>query len=122
MTDYVVLDLETTGLSPIRDSILEIGAWEVKSGVVVGHYQSFIHQDYIVPVVSKLTGITLDMVSDARGLNDVLRDFYTWCGDACFLGHNLMNFDYRFLCRKGEECGIDFTLGGGVMWEGGLCW
>ena len=63
MREYVTLDLETTGLEPKRDRIIEIGAVKVSNGVVIGEYTTLIDPQLEIPErISKLTGISNDMV------------------------------------------------------------
>ena len=70
--DYVVFDLETTGLSPDKDTIIEIGALKVIQGKVADRFSEFInpHQK-LTQQISELTGITDDMLAGARNLQVV---------------------------------------------------
>ena len=71
--DYVVFDLETTGLSPDKDTIIEIGALKVIQGKVADRFSEFInpHQK-LTQQISELTGITDDMLAGARNLQVVI--------------------------------------------------
>lgn len=111
---YVVVDLETTGLSPREDSILEIGAVKVKNGQVAGTYAVFVDPQRPVPEqIRQLTGITDEMVRGQRTASQAFEEFLTFCGGADLMGHNLP-FDYGFLKQQAvvqrlpfEKRGID---------------
>ena len=62
---YVALDLETTGLSPMRDQILEIGAARVENGEITGTYETFVDSGVEIPErITDLTGITAEMTAE----------------------------------------------------------
>jgi DNA polymerase III epsilon subunit family exonuclease len=100
--DFVVFDLETTGLNNIptggmMDSIIEIGAVKLHRGAVAEKFSTFVAYDKkLPPDIIKLTGITDEMLTGAPNVKQVIPDFYKFC-DGCFLvGHNV-TFDYRFI-------------------------
>ncbi len=94
---YVVVDLETTGLDPIYDDIIEIGAIMVEDGKIIDRYSSLVNPGYeISEFVTSLTGITNEMLADAPTLEEVLPRFDVFVGTATVLGHNV-NFDVNFL-------------------------
>ena len=65
---YVALDLETTGLSPMRDQILEIGAARVENGEITGTYETFVDSGVEIPArITDLTGITAEMKRSVTG-------------------------------------------------------
>lgn len=110
MVSYVSLDLETTGFSPYNNEIIQIGAWKVENEVVVDKFDTYVKPiQYIPREVQALTGITPEMVSVYPSIDEVLPEFFAFCGDLPFLGHNL-SFDYNFLLVKGNEIGLDFSL------------
>lgn len=112
MESYISFDLETTGFSAVSNEIIEIGAWKIQDGVAVSRFQELVKPKGYIPLdIQKMTHITADMVDDARGIEEVLPEFYTWCEDMPFLGHNL-NFDFSFVFAKGKELGYDFSLDG----------
>ena len=112
MKNYVVVDLETTGYSPQTSDILEIGAWKIKDGVVVDKFCTLVRPVMYIPKsIQELTGITMNDVQDCEPIEPVLIEFFDWCEDLPFLGHNL-KFDYEFLCYKGQFLELDFTLRG----------
>ena len=108
MREYVTLDLETTGLEPKRDRIIEIGAVKVSNGVVIGEYTTLIDPQLEIPEgISKLTGISNDMVQGKPLIQKVLGEFLEFCGDLPLLGHNIL-FDYSFVKHQAVNCGLEF--------------
>ena len=96
LSDYVVLDLEMTGVNPKNDSITEIGAVRV-TGDTVKTFGMLVHPRTKIPEsVEKLTGITNEMVSDAADLNDAMKAFLDFSGDAPLVGH-MITVDYSFV-------------------------
>jgi DNA polymerase III subunit epsilon len=96
-TTFVVLDLETTGLSPTSDRITEIGAVKVRGGEVLGELRTFVHPGRpIPPAITAVTGITDAMVRGAPSIDDVLPLVLRFIGDAVFVAHNAA-FDVGFL-------------------------
>lgn len=96
---YVAFDLETTGLSPESDQIIEIGALKVKDGKVIDRFMEFVKpKQPITASITNITGITNDMVKNARNTEDIIHDFVSFCEDHILVGHNIM-FDYKF-CKK----------------------
>jgi DNA polymerase-3 subunit alpha (Gram-positive type) len=95
--DFVVLDIETTGFSPIGDDIIELGAVRYKNGVIGESFQRFVKPSKPIPEeVQKLTNITPEMVEDAPPPEVALREFFDFVGDAIVVAHNA-SFDYSFL-------------------------
>lgn len=109
---FVVFDLETTGFSPTRNRIIEIGAVKVENGKIAARYSTFVNPGVrIPPRITELTGIEDAMVEDAPDIRVVLPEFLEFCRGSILVAHNA-GFDYSFLCRKGEEQGlsVDFTV------------
>lgn len=95
--DYVCLDLETTGLDPKTDKIIEIGAIKVRSGQIVDSFQSFVNPGRMLPEkIVALTGICDDQLKEAPPMEKVLPEFVKFVGEECLLGHSIL-FDYSFL-------------------------
>ena len=102
---YVALDLETTGLSPMRDQILEIGAARVENGEITGTYETFVDSGVEIPErITDLTGITAEMTAGSPQLREAVEGFLEFSGDAVLLGHNLP-FDYGFMKRNVVKLG-----------------
>lgn len=112
VTSYVCFDLETTGLSPEKDEIIEIGAVKVVGGKVVDRFSRFVKPDNpISPMVASLTGISNDMVAEAGPTDRIIYDFLQFCDDLPVIGHNLM-FDYRFTWRYAKKYYMEFNKEG----------
>lgn len=112
MQTYITVDLETTGFSALSHEIIEIGAWKVVDGVVKDKFTTLVRPyGYVSREIQNITGITFDMLKDEETVQQVLPEFFEWCGDMPFLGHNL-SFDYGFLVKRGQDIGLDFSLKG----------
>lgn len=97
MDTYVVVDLETTGLAPKTDRILEIGAYKVSKGSFTESYHQMVNPGIPVPKrITALTGITDEMVAGKPRIGEVMEDFLAFTEELPLLGHNLI-FDYGFL-------------------------
>ena len=109
---YIALDLETTGLRPETDRILEIGAVKVEEGEVTGTFSTFIDCGLpIPPFISELTGITQEMVLGGPSLEKGLGEFLKFSGEEILLGHNL-SFDYGFVKQNASLLGIPYERRG----------
>ena len=105
--DYVVIDLETTGLSPRCDEVIEYAAIKVVNGEVVDTFQELAKPNFKVsPIITSITGITNEMLESARMTSEVYADFIKFIGDYIVVGHNV-NFDVNFLYDYGQP---DFTF------------
>lgn len=104
-TTFVVLDLETTGLSPQSDRITEVGAVKVRGGRVLGELATLVHPGRpIPPAVVAVTGISDTMVRDAPPIGAVLPSLLEFLGPAVFVAHNA-RFDLSFLRAALEAAG-----------------
>lgn len=98
VNDYVLFDLETTGLSPARDEVVEISALKVAGGVVREEFSTLVNPGIHIPeMVSRVHGITDDMVADAPCMEKALREFLSFAGDSILVGHNIQRFDLPFI-------------------------
>lgn len=108
LKSYVCFDLETTGLDPLYNEIIEIGALKVRDGKVAERFMEFIHpQEEISPMITNLTGITNEMVANARPADAVISDFLKFCEDDVLIGHNV-GFDYSFMKSGASNLGLTF--------------
>ncbi|MBM7094212.1 PolC-type DNA polymerase III [Bacillus sp. H-16] len=106
---YVVFDVETTGLSAVYNTIIELAAVKVKEGEIIDRFESFANpHEKLSPTIIDLTGITDDMVEGAPEVGDVLKDFHNWMGDAVLVAHNA-SFDMGFLDAGFKRIGYDKT-------------
>ncbi|NRF34387.1 PolC-type DNA polymerase III [Bacillus velezensis] len=94
---YVVFDVETTGLSAVYDTIIELAAVKIRGGEIIDKFEAFANPHHPLSATTiELTGITDDMVRDAPDVVDVVRDFKEWIGDDVLVAHNA-SFDMGFL-------------------------
>lgn len=96
--DYIVVDLETTGMSPYQGcEIIEIGVTELKKGRINMNYSRLVKPRGIIPTqITNLTKITNEMVEEATPIEDVLPRFRKFVGDRTLIAHNA-KFDIGFL-------------------------
>lgn len=105
----VVFDLETTGLDVDNDQITEIGAVKIIDGEIKEKFSTLVKPTIeISREVTKVTGITNEMVADAPSIEYVIRDFYEFTRGCIVCGHNVIGFDWRFVKRYGQEYGYNF--------------
>ena len=97
MFPIVALDIETTGLDPHRDAIIEIGVVKYDGNQIAGKWQSLINPHQAIPqMITQLTGIDNQMVASAPPITAVIQDFADFVGDLPVIGHNI-SFDLAFL-------------------------
>ena len=96
---YVVLDLETTGLSSRYDSIIEFGAVRVEHGLVTSHFDVLINPGFSIPRhITEITGINDEMVKDKPLIKDIIKEILEFIDDAILVTHNA-EFDISFFAR-----------------------
>ena len=105
---YVVFDIETTGFSPEKNKIIEIGAVKVIGGEIVDRYSTFINPEVPIPFrIEELTSIRDDMVITSPTVDVILPQFMEFCTDCIMVAHNA-DFDMSFIKRNcallGMEC------------------
>jgi len=94
---FVVVDLETTGLSKEVHRITEIAAARLIDGEIIREFQTLVNPGVPIPrFITHLTGIDDKMVKDAPPIQEVLPAFLKFLGPDVFVGHNA-SFDYGFL-------------------------
>ena len=104
--DYVLFDLETTGISCTSDDVIEISAVKVRDGQLVDSFSSLVNPGRPIPyAASQVNNITDDMVADAPTMEEILPAFLSFFGDDVLVGHNIERFDLRFLNR---DCMVRF--------------
>ena len=113
MTDsYIALDLETTGLSPAEDRILEIGAVKVIDGEIRETYGTLLNPGLrISPRIQELTGITDEMAAGGKDTRTAVAELVEFCGELPLLGHNIL-FDYSFVKKNAVNFDLAFEKEG----------
>lgn len=97
MDTYVILDIETTGLSRYKNKITEIAAVKIIEGEIIDRFETLVNpQEHIPSFITHLTGIDDEMVKDARTIDKILPEFLKFIEDYAIVGHNV-TFDYGFL-------------------------
>ena len=97
INNYVVLDLEMTGLNPKNDKVIEIAAVKVRNGEIVDTYSTLVNpQVKISERITELTGITNEMVVDGANMDTAMQKLIDFIGDKIIVGHNIQ-FDYSFM-------------------------
>ena len=102
--DYVIFDLETTGISPNYDEVIEISALKVKGGKVVDEFNTLVNPGRKIPFgATKVNGITNAMVAEAPAFSQVLAEFLDFAEGLVLVGHNIARFDMKFIWRDAEQ-------------------
>lgn len=107
--EFIVFDLETTGLYYKNEEITEIGAVKVKDGKVIDTFSVLVNPEKPIPYkIQELTGITNDMVRDKETIESVLPKFLDFIEDAKYMVAHNSDFDMGFIRAKAERMGIEF--------------
>ncbi|MDP2629839.1 MAG: exonuclease domain-containing protein, partial [Candidatus Uhrbacteria bacterium] len=100
--EYIILDIETTGLDIETSSIIEVGAILIDKGVIKDEYQSFVRFADDLPLeIKRLTGITEGMVREAPALDQVITELKSFINKRPVVSHNGFRFDFLMLERAG---------------------
>jgi ATP-dependent DNA helicase DinG len=101
MTQMVAIDIETTGLDPQKDAIIEIGAVRFRNQTVEAEWNTLVNPGRPIPsFITQLTGIADEMVTRAPMIQSIYADLVEFVGNAPVVGHNI-GFDLGFLRRRG---------------------
>ncbi len=101
--EYIVLDIETTGLSRYMHRITEIAAVKVRNEKVIDEFQTLVNpQTHIPRFITTLTGIDNKMVKDAPTIKEVLPEFLNFLGSSTIIAHNA-TFDYGFIYENAKQ-------------------
>ncbi|KLI03122.1 PolC-type DNA polymerase III [Sporolactobacillus inulinus] len=104
---YVVFDVETTGLSAVYDTIIELAAVKIKNGEVLEKFDQFANPHHPLPQkIIELTSITDEMLTDAPDADQVVQEFKHFAGDAVLVAHNA-TFDMGFLNTAYQKLGYE---------------
>ena len=106
--EYVVFDLETTGLNPRQCGITEIGAVRLLGGQIIDTFSTFVNPGMPISAqITDLTGITNEMVRDAPSIGEALALFKDYIGETPLAAHNAP-FDVGFIKKHGADNDISF--------------
>lgn len=97
--EYVVLDLETTGLDVNNDRILEIGAIKIRGGIITDKFNVLIKTD-VPSQITELTGITQEQADQGIGIKDALIQLKEFINNNLVVGYNIRMFDLRFIKKE----------------------
>jgi DNA polymerase-3 subunit epsilon len=110
--DYIAVDVETTGLNPGYDRLIEVAAIKVKDFNVADTYTTLINPEIHIPGrITEITGISNDMVSSSPKIGEIIHEITEFCGEYILLGHNI-RFDYGFLKQNCANHKISFEKQG----------
>ncbi len=108
LPDYVLFDLETTGINCNSDDIIEISALRVRSGKIETSFSTLVNPGRPIPYgASQVNHITDALVADAPTMEEILPEFIQFIGEDVLVGHNIARFDLRFLYR---DCQTRFSM------------
>ncbi len=97
--EIVFFDLETTGLNPAKDEIIEVGAVKAKNGIIIDKFESLIKSTKPIPKeIEAITGISDKLLEkEGKPLNYVMEKFLEFIGNRKLVAHNLLEFDIKFI-------------------------
>ena len=100
ISDYTMLDIETTGLNPYRDHVTELGAVKVRANQVVDEFSQLVvypRSNHVPHFITKLNGITEELLlKEGKPVKEAMTAFRTFIGNDIIIGYNV-NFDLNFL-------------------------
>ncbi len=106
---FSIIDTETTGMHPSYARVIDIGIIRVENGLVTKRYETLVNPGERLPrVITRLTGITDDMLADAPSFADVALEVKKHLAGAVFVAHNAA-FDYGFIKHEFARAGIEWS-------------
>jgi DNA polymerase-3 subunit epsilon len=106
---YAIIDIETTGGNAFTDRITEIALYVHDGEKVVDEFTSLLNPDRpIPPFVSRLTGISDEMVADAPRFHEIAKELVLRTEDCIFVAHNAQ-FDYSFIREEFRSLGYTYS-------------
>ncbi|MCL2096009.1 MAG: PolC-type DNA polymerase III [Oscillospiraceae bacterium] len=107
--EFVIFDIETTGLSPNNCGITEIGAVKIKAGEITGEFNTFVNPGMDIPAnITQMTGISNETVKDAPKIKEALKNFFEFAGNNMLVAHNA-SFDMGFIRKYAAVCKYNFA-------------
>jgi DNA polymerase III subunit epsilon len=107
---YAIIDIETTGLSPVNEKIIEIAIYLHDGEKITDSYTTLVNPErYISAHITHLTGITNEMAENAPRFWEIAKDIVTLTENRIFVAHNA-SFDYNFIRSEFKSLGYNFSL------------
>ncbi len=106
---FCIVDIETNGSKPENSQIIEIGAVKIKNGEIIDTFSELVYAKHIPEFVQDMTGITKDMVKNAKSQKQVLQKFKEFIGDAIFVAHDSY-FDFNYIKEQLKKEGLGELL------------
>ena len=111
-SDYIAIDLETTGIRLSKDKIIEVGLLKVKDSHVIDTFSCVINPDMQVDdKILELTKISENELRNAKRIHEVINHIVDFCEEYVLLGHNTI-FDYSFVKKEANRVGLEFEKRG----------
>ena len=112
ISDYIAIDLETTGIRLSKDKIIEVGLLKVKDSHIIDTFSCVINPDMQVDdKILELTKISKNELENAKRIHEVINHIVDFCEDYVLLGHNTI-FDYSFVKKEANRAGLEFEKRG----------
>ena len=106
---YAIIDIETTGLSPVNEKITEIAIYLHDGEKITDSFTTLINPERSIPAyITHLTGITNEMVENAPKFWEIAKDIVTLTNNRIFVAHNA-SFDYNFIRSEFKSLGYNFS-------------
>ena len=112
ISDYIAIDLETTGIRLSKDKIIEVGLLKVKDSHIIDTFSCVINPDMQVDdKILELTKISKNELENAKRIHEVINHIVDFCEEYVLLGHNTI-FDYSFIKKEANRAGLEFEKRG----------
>jgi len=106
---FCIVDIETNGSKPENSQIIEIGAIKIKNGEIIDTFNELVKAENIPEFIQDITGITKDMLKNAKSQKEVLKKFKEFIGDAIFVAHDSY-FDFNYIKSQLQKEGLGELL------------